>query len=269
MLGFLIIATGNYYKYLPNLIKSIEKFYPKNINKKYYIFSNHDIRLDFIKNYEIIFFEHKPFPSSTLFRYHQFEKIKNKLLEETESLCYIDADSLIVRSPPQEIFLKELYGFEHGVNLTNDPFSLPYERNSNSLAHVPNGQEQKYIIGGLWGGKTKTMIDMFCILKNNIDKDLQKNIIACFHDESHINKYFCDNLNYKIFETKYIMGEIDTYNKKNAWLSPMSLEECRDEFIVNNNNKILLDGDFFAIFLQKNHFQERLFLGNNEKIFLY
>lgn len=268
MLGFLIIATGNYYKYLSDLIKSIEKFYPKNISKKYYIFSNHDIKLEFIENYEIIFFEHKPFPSSTLFRFHQFEKIKNKLIEETESLCYIDADSLIVRSPPQEIFTEDLYGFEHGVNLTNNFSSLPYERNSNSLSYVANGQEKKYIIGGLWGGKTKKLINMFSVLKKNIDKDLENGIIACFHDESHINKYFCDNLDVKIFETKYIMGEIDSYNKKNVWQTELSLEECRHQFVNNDNQKILLNGNFFAIFLEKNHFKERLFLGNNEKIYL-
>ena len=116
MLGFLIIATGNYYKYLPNLIKSIEKYYPSNIQKKYYIFSNHNLNLEFIKNYEVFYFEHKPFPNSTLFRFHEFDKVQKKLLNETDMLCYIDSDSLIVRNPVTDLFDDELYGFEHGVH---------------------------------------------------------------------------------------------------------------------------------------------------------
>lgn len=268
MIGFLIIATGNYYKYLPNLIRSIERFYPKDVSKKYYIFTNHKLKLNFIDNYEIIYFEHKPFPSSTLFRFHEFNKIRDKLVLETERLCYIDSDSLIVRNPPMDFLDKEIYGFEHGVNITSNVFDLPYERNAISTAHVGHGYERKYIIGGLWGGTTKRMISMFQEMEQNINADLNANLIACFHDESHINKYFIKNQDSFIYDTKYVLGETDGYNNLKIWTSDDTLENCRDEFIRRGSSNHLIAGEHFAIFLTKDHHKERSFYGPDQQIIL-
>jgi len=268
MIGFLIIATGNYYKFLPNLIKSIERFYPKNIDKKYYIFSNHKLQLDFVDNYEIIYFKHESFPSSTLFRFHQFSKIKNKLLSETDYVCYVDSDSIFVRPPPTDIFNKEFYGFEHGVNIINEVYDLPYERNLSSTSCVKCGQERRYIIGGLWGGLTRKAVEIFDNLQNNIDLDLKNNIIACFHDESHINKYFSTNPDCFIYDTKYILGEIDSYNNIKIWKSEDSLENCRNNFILKKEDDMIIEGEHFAIFLAKDHNKERTFLGADQEIIL-
>lgn len=53
-------------------------------------------------------------------------------------------------------------------------------------------------MGGINGGKAKDYIEMIETLAINIRKDFDNNIIACVHDESHINKYFrshpCINL---------------------------------------------------------------------------
>jgi hypothetical protein len=109
-----------------------------------------------------------------------------------------------------ELFDKniDIFGFEHGENIVRDKSNLPYERNPSSLACVNYGDERKYIIGGFYGGNTKRMIEVFSLLNNNVDKDLQNNIIAKFHDESHMNNYFVNNKDTIIFslhacKTKY------------------------------------------------------------------
>jgi hypothetical protein len=270
MLGFLIIATGNYYKYLPNLIKSIEKFFPSNLEKKYYIFSNHKLDIKFIKNYQTFYFKHQGFPSSTLLRFRVFDQIKDILSKETERLFYIDADSLFVRPPIDELFDKniDIFGFEHGENIVRDKNNLPYERSPSSLACVNYGDERKYIIGGFYGGNTKRMIEVFSLLNNNVDKDLQNNIIAKFHDESHMNNYFVNNKDTIILNTKNILGEVDSYRKLKAWNINENLETCRDLFILNNNKEILTTEDFFVIFLEKDHNKERNYNGSDTEIIL-
>ena len=55
--------------------------------------------------------------------------------------------------------------------------------------------------GCLWGGKGKSVIELCEILSERIDKDLEKDIIAEWHDESHLNKFFLDN-----FERVYTLG---------------------------------------------------------------
>jgi hypothetical protein len=271
MFGILIIATGNYYKFLPNLIKSIEKYFPKNIDKKYYIFSNHKINFKFIENYEIFYFEHETFPSSTLLRFHVFNQIQDKLLKETDRLIYVDADSLFVRPPINELFDKniDIFGFEHGENIIKNKNELSYERNNSSLACVPYGQERKYIIGGLYGGNTTRMIKVFDLLDENIKKDLNKQIISIFHDESHINFYFAKNQDTIIFDTKYILGETDSYRGMNAWNIDESLENCRNILINNNQENILTPGEHFVIFLTKDHNKERTYNGSNLELNLY
>ena len=269
MIGILIIATGNYHKYLLNLIESIERFYPKKFNKKYYIFSNHKLDINLSVNYECFYFPHKPFPHSTLFRFHAFETIKEKLLRETSVIHYIDADSLFVRQVPDFVFTSGVFGFEHGENIIKNSFELPYERNARSLACVKYGNERKYIMGGYWGGNANEILNIISELKQNIDYDIMNGIVAIFHDESHINKVFCNNPNYKIYNTNCVLGEIDSYQKKYAWNDIQNLELNRFNFINKNNTELLNQGDFFVIFLEKDHNKERNFSGEDQQIKLW
>ena len=73
-----------------------------------------------------------------------------------------------------------------------------YDRNPESFAYIPEGQGKHYFMGGFNGGKAKNYFELVHCLDDSIKKDLEKNVIALWHDESHLNRYMLD-----LDETKY------------------------------------------------------------------
>ena len=43
------------------------------------------------------------------------------------------------------------------------------------------------------GGRSKEYLEMCRTLKKNIENDYQKGLVALYHDESHVNKFFTDH----------------------------------------------------------------------------
>ena len=69
-----------------------------------------------------------------------------------------------------------------------------YDRNSKSLAFVPFGEEgEYYYAGGFNGGLTENFLEMSEVIANRVTKDLENDVIALWHDESHMNRYLIDN----------------------------------------------------------------------------
>ena len=71
-----------------------------------------------------------------------------------------------------------------------------------SRANIPADTGKYYVMGGFNGGKTETFLKMSEELSKNINEDLKNNIIAVWHDESHLNKYIIDK-NIKILDPSY------------------------------------------------------------------
>ncbi|KKL15929.1 hypothetical protein LCGC14_2500660, partial [marine sediment metagenome] len=77
----------------------------------------------------------------------------------------------------------------------------PFESNKRSTAYVPKEKQLglKYIQGFFWGGETNETLKMINLLSENVEKDIENEIIAVWHDESHLNYYSSinsDNFNY-------------------------------------------------------------------------
>ena len=69
-----------------------------------------------------------------------------------------------------------------------------YDRNPNSSAYVRYGEEgPNYYAGGFNGGSTKEFLKMSQVIADRVTKDLEKGIIALWHDESQMNRYMIDN----------------------------------------------------------------------------
>ena len=90
----------------------------------------------------------------------------------------------------------DLVGVSHpyqNARLKN-PKNFSYERREESTACCEKREEaDTYYAGGFIGGKSSCFIKMSEVIKENIDRDFKAGIIALWHDESHLNRYFIDN----------------------------------------------------------------------------
>lgn len=194
MVGILLICTGKYDKFVTPLLDSMENNFLADHKKKYFLFSdksNIDNRAFHIK------IERKGFPGDTLYRFHHFLSIEKKLREETSYLYYSDVDMLCVNQIGGEILpnkLKPLVGVAHpGFYMKS--LGTPEDRTVSSAYIHHDEYRPCYWAGGLSGGETDTYLQMCNQIKNCIDSDDSKGLVARWHDESHLNRYFTSNLN--------------------------------------------------------------------------
>ena len=68
-----------------------------------------------------------------------------------------------------------------------------WECDVKSTAFVARESRTKYFCGGTWFGKRDSIIDLVNSLSTRVGEDLEKNIIAIWHDESHINRWAIEN----------------------------------------------------------------------------
>lgn len=192
-IGLLIIATNKYTDFLGPLIKSADDFFLKNHDVTYFVFTNKDININSNRNITNIYTQHKEWPWMTLGRYKIFTDNHDKL-SDMDYLFYCDADMKFVGYIGDEI-LGDMVGtihpgFYHNPNSSN----IALEKRPESLAYLPPNTIKNYYAGGFNGGSSKEFLKMSKNISDNIDIDLKKhNIIAEWHDESHMNKYFNEN----------------------------------------------------------------------------
>ena len=190
-IGLLIIATGKYDTFIPPLFKSVQKYFMTGHEVKMFVFTDGTIP----ENDTVVRFEqeHMGWPHPTLRRYEIFDK-HSDVLSEVDYLFYCDADMRFVAPVGDEI----LPDTETGLVGTEHPGFYggrrgTYENRQESLAYVSNNEGSTYFAGGFNGGTSEAFLKMIKTLANNIQEDLKNNIIAVWHDESHMNRYFINN----------------------------------------------------------------------------
>lgn len=193
------IGTGKYLNFLPGYYEKIEKYFLPTAEKTFLVFT--DGKLEDLPDNVIPYYqEHLEWPYITLKRFEIINKARDQISNH-DLLVFLDADTLVVDEVLEEEFIsdKSLFGVWHPChNLGMPPHNkLPgaFETNKLSLAYVDVEKELPtvYYQGCLWGGKVPEVLTMIDELQDRTDKDLEKDVIAVWHDESHINRYFIEN----------------------------------------------------------------------------
>ncbi|EOS01238.1 hypothetical protein C799_01616 [Bacteroides thetaiotaomicron dnLKV9] len=190
--AILYICTGRYNQFFKGFYESCERNFLPNSNKEYFVWTDDDDLAEGRGNVYIYHKECAGFPADSLFRFEMFLQAE-KELKEFDYIYFLNSNAAIIKPVGNEILPDEsglAMGRWPGKRMTQHPMFYPYERNKNSLAYIaPGGKNYIYFMGGFNGGTSDAYLTMIRVLSNNIREDYTKGIIACVHDESHINKY--------------------------------------------------------------------------------
>ena len=192
------IGTGKYINFLPKYYENIQEYFLPGVEKTFLVFT--DGEGDFPEDIKVYQQEHLEWPYITLKRFEIIQKAKEEI-EKNDWFVFIDADALVVDKIEEDEFFdstKSFFGVHHPCHFLQMPphnqFPGAFETNSLSLSHVDETDDLSvYYQGCLWGGKVPDVLEMIEELESRVNKDLENDIIAVWHDESHINKYFIEN----------------------------------------------------------------------------
>ena len=194
------IGTNKYLDFLPKYYENIEKYFLPNTEKTIFAFTDGELN-DIPDNLKVYHQEHLEWPFITLKRFEIINKAREEI-EKHDWLVFIDGDALPVTTITEEEFFtdKPLFGVHHPCHfLGMEPHTQApgaYDQNPDSEAYVDTskGLPEVYYQGCFWGGKVPNVCAMIDELEARVNRDLEKDVVALWHDESQINKYFLERL---------------------------------------------------------------------------
>ena len=202
------IGTNRYLDFLPRYYEHIEKHFLPKSEKVFLVFTDGELG-DTPDNIKVYHQEHLEWPYITLKRFEIINKAREEI-DKCDWLVFLDADTLVVDNIMEEEFLSRccgattddvpLFGVHHPchfLGMAPHPQAPgAYDQNPDSEAYVDTskGLPEVYYQGCFWGGKVPNVCAMIDELEARVNRDLEKNVVALWHDESQINKYFLERL---------------------------------------------------------------------------
>jgi len=194
----LYIALGRYVVFWKEFYESCEQLL-LSCEKDYVIWTDCPIAQLAYGNKEnitVIHTDRRGWPYDTLMRFEMFFQEKERILKYdyvfffNANMKFYNPTDLNEIAPQQ--WNDGLVAGAHPIALSDkyiSPDKLPFERREESTAYVPFGSSKNYVCGAFNGGTSKAFLEMCAVLKENVQKDLDNDIIACVDDESHLNAY--------------------------------------------------------------------------------
>lgn len=192
-IAILYIALGRYTVFWNDFYRSCEKNFIREAEKEYFVFTDAEY-LDYEENNNVhlIYQKKRGWPFDTLMRFEMFLQIEAKL-KNTDYIFFFNGNTkFFSRINSAEILPDDEHDGLVAATFDWSKENFTYERNPLSTAYIPENEGRYYFRGGVNGGKASQYLQMIKILNQNIKQDLEKNIIALWHDESHINRYLLD-----------------------------------------------------------------------------
>jgi len=230
-IAILYICTGKYKVFWKDFYLSSEKRFIPKAEKHYFVFTDaKEIEFE-NENSKIhkIFQKNLGWPDNTLRRFEMFLNIKHDLIN-FDYVFFFNANLMFMEDISDQDFLpinnEQLVACIHPGFYKKNTDKFPYEYRDTSTAYIEKRNKEFYFCGGINGGKTKDFIEAMEKMQNNIKKDDSNDIVALWHDESHWNKYICDDKKiFKILTPDFLYPE--GFNLK---FEPKLLLRSKDRF---------------------------------------
>ena len=190
------IGTNKYLDFLPKYYEGIKENFLPNTEKVFLVFTDGDG--DFPDDVKVFKQEHLEWPYITLKRFEIIKKAR-KDIEDCDWLVFLDADTRVVDKITEEEFFsdKPYFGVHHPCHALkmhpHTEYPGAFETNLNSRAGVTEEDDTSmYYQGCLWGGRVPEVLDMIEELDGRVEEDLSNDVIALWHDESQLNKFYSE-----------------------------------------------------------------------------
>ena len=204
-IGLCFTATRKYTRYIEPFLTSCRKYFLKDHQVTYFIFTDQEIPQAHDKDVVIIHQEHQQWPYITLFRFERYYEVRD-LLKQMDYVFASDVDMLFVDNVDEKV-LSERVATQHPYFLDMDRAKYTYEDNSYSTACIYPHEGERYHAGGLYGGTAQEFLRLVQTTAHNIRTDYDRNFVAVWHDESHLNRYCIDNPPTLVLSSSYCYPE--------------------------------------------------------------
>jgi len=216
----LTVATNRYIDYWKQMVQSAERLLAPGSNLTFYVFTDHpDEAREF--GYSLSRSRIVPittsslgWPDATLLRYELFRESWDQV--QGDVVIHLDADMYFFS---ETILSPDPGEWQGGIALVRHPgYRRPnlsrrlklylgapqmlggdlkmwlrlgalgsWETSRDSVAYVPRQQRCTYVCGGTWMGLREPLGIMISELADRTRSDLERGIVATWHDESHLN----------------------------------------------------------------------------------
>ena len=227
----LTIATNKYIQFVERLLDNIEENFLNGHEIQCILFTDHEVETS--DNVKVCQIDHESWPIPTLKRYNYFMK-ESDFISQFDYCYYFDADMAIIDKVGDEI-LGDLVATKHPGQSFHNINDMTYDRNQNSLAYVPYGEGKTYYAGGFNGGKTKNFLKMSKVISERVNDDLERGVIALWHDESHMNRYMIDNPPTLSLSPSYCYPEAALKNPQ-GWVLSSNFPEIKPKILALDKN---------------------------------
>jgi hypothetical protein len=202
------IGTQNYFYFFDKYYQTFNTLFLPNTKKDFLILTD----LNYVSSYNnqfVLNIEHKQWPYVTLLRFKNILKAE-ELIKKYDWFIFIDADMYANKVITEQDFFvssKRFFGVQHPLFLNSRG---TFENNIKSCAYVSEYDDMcTYWQGCFWGGQNPYILNMIEELNNRVDLDLNNGIVAKWHDESHLNKFYIENKRFvHTYDSSYCYPEI-------------------------------------------------------------
>lgn len=245
-IGIMSVATNIYLDYWQKMVETADELSMESDQVTFFVFTDQINRIGTLsktlQNVKVKGYEVKPYrwPEATLLRYQIFHEKYSDM--NTDVLMHLDADMIFASSPWENIrrlisndkvcliqhpgfwrskgFPGLIFYIRHPLTTYKDlrmKIRLgglgAWEIRPQSAAFVPRKERKHYFCGGTWFGPREAIGEMLEQLSSKVSADEKKDVIAMWHDESHLNKWATEN-NYNIYSPELCFDETYPQLKK-------------------------------------------------------
>lgn len=183
MIGLIVVATGRYINFVERLATDVRQHFLVNKGVKLFVLTDGVAP----KGAVTVSWPRFGWPQDTIFRYHGIVAHAG-VFSECSHLFHLDADMRVLSTVGGEILSDRVAVHHPGFRYKRGT----YENRQESQAYVAPHEGHVYYAGGFNGGSRSEFLKTARAVVQMADEDARQGIVAIWHDESYLNRYYID-----------------------------------------------------------------------------